>query len=88
MLQLLVPPNVMMLFNIIIPIIGWDMLDGVIDWETQNVFKYTRAEAPFPGQTEELGYEASNWVVNMNSVAILLFFITFKLILYIVLKAA
>ena len=49
MLQLPVPANVMMLFSAIIPIVGWDMLEGAIDWETQKVFKYTKAETPFPG---------------------------------------
>ena len=33
MLQLMVPANVMIMFNSIIPIVAWDMLDGVIDWD-------------------------------------------------------
>ena len=56
MMQLLVPANVMMLFSSILPIVCWDMLEGTLDWEKQEGFKYTKAEAPFPGQLEELGY--------------------------------
>ena len=88
MLQLPVPANVMMLFSAVIPIVGWDMLEGAIDWETQTIFKYTKAETPFPGQLEDLGYDGSNWVINMQTIALLMFAITLKLIIYCILKLA
>lgn len=50
MLSLWVPPNVMMLYNAVLPIVCWDLLGDWINWEAQNVLLFTPEEnAPFPG---------------------------------------
>ena len=59
------PPNVMLLFSTIMPVVCYDLLEGWIDWDTQTNFVYTKSIEPLPGQLEELGYEGRNWVLNM-----------------------
>ena len=38
MMQPLFPANVVMIIKILIPTIGFDILDNYFDWETQNLW--------------------------------------------------
>ena len=55
--KLLIPPNVMILFSRVIPILCWDPIGEWIKWESQKYYAFTYTVAPIPGQVEELGYE-------------------------------
>jgi hypothetical protein len=82
MLQLIMPANIMMLYGGVIPVACWDMLEGWIDWENVKFFSYTVSGVPMPGQIDELGYEGTNWIPNTQTIAIIAFFLTVKLLMF------
>lgn len=48
-MSLKVPPNVMTMYSGMMPIVNWDMLDGMVTIDMLG-FQYTEEEeAPFPG---------------------------------------
>lgn len=50
MLQIMMPANVLMLYQGLLPVVCWDMLDGIVNWETGGIFMMSEEEtAPFPG---------------------------------------
>ena len=50
MLMLMFPSNVNMFYGSLLPVICWDMFDGILDWEWKGIFRVTEEEtAPFPG---------------------------------------
>lgn len=84
MFQMNMPGNVIMLYENVLPIVCWDMLDHSLNWETQPIIPFgdLEEEAPFPGQLEELGYETSNFMMNTSTIAILMLIYTVKLLIY------
>ena len=48
LLTAIMPPNIMMLYKVVIPIFCFDLLEGTVEWDAQNVYKYTKI-TPFPG---------------------------------------
>jgi hypothetical protein len=83
-MQVLMPPNVMIMFTALLPIVQWDMLDGMITLDI--FFSYTEEDAPFPGQLEELGYESSNFIMNTQTISMFLFFLQCYLICLVLLS--
>ena len=76
----MVPPNAMMIFKGLLPVVCFDVLNGPWMGWINGIWKVTEEEtAPFPGQMEELGYESTNFIDTMGTI--------FYVMLYIVLKA-
>jgi hypothetical protein len=75
-MSLKVPANVMMMYSGMMPIVCWDMLDGMVSIEMLGFKQTDEEEAPFPGQLEELGYESSNFISNTQTISFILMLLT------------
>ena len=76
MLMIIMPANVSAFFCILIPIATFDVLDS--GWTTELIFEFDEAqherlEPEIYDQTETLGYETHNALLNLGSLAIFSF---------------
>ena len=83
----------MTLIVIIIPVVGFDVLEALLDWEelneTYEIFNFsvhnTISEKIF-AQITELGYETFNSLMILNTIGFVLIFYLLKFVLWVVLK--
>ena len=80
MLKIIFPGNVMSLIGIVIPVVGFDVMETYMDWEALNNlgvhlfdfgYHYTISDKVF-NQIIDLGFESFNALMILNTLGVLL----------------
>ena len=88
MLKINLPSNVMTFFSALVPTIGFDIMELIIDWSDQRVLLFDNARhdlmtSDITGQTSKIGYEYHNTIMILNTVAFVILYIVAKIVVYI-----
>ena len=93
MMQVIFPGNAMTLIVIIIPVVGFDILEALLDWEQVNehfeIFNFSEHEKVSEkifAQITELGYETFNSIMILNTIGFILIFYILKVVLWFLLR--
>ena len=95
MLWIIMPGNVTLFFQIILPIVMFDVLDGLDDtkYDISNMFKFSDCsqldKQRYIDQMRDLGYKTSNSILNLGSLFILVmvYFIRVFLLIFFYISA-
>lgn len=77
-MHILFPANVMLFVSVMIPTVGFDVLESFFDWESQQVieFNFTRHEVMEDevfNQLIDVGYDSFNSIMLLQTIGIILF---------------
>lgn len=79
----------MMLISIIIPVVGFDVLESTLDWEWVDsmfpIFDFTEHELvgeKLFNQLTDIGYETFNSLMILNTIGFIFLFLVFKILFW------
>ena len=92
-MAIIFPSNAMTIIAILIPIVGFDILETYLDWELVNEWRpvfnfdeHNKIDDRIFGQIIDIDYESFNSIMLLNTLGILLIIYVFKVFLSIILK--
>ena len=65
-------PNVVLVFSILLKVGMYDFLES---WVDLSALGFSEPELEIPPQIEELGFESTNSLLNLNTIALVILFI-------------
>ena len=87
------PGNTITLISILIPVVGFDILENVLDWEwfnqLVNLFDFEEHELvgeKIFAQITDIGYETFNTLMILNTLGVVLIFYLIKVLVWLILK--
>ena len=87
MMRVTFPPNVMLFFEMMMPIAQFDVLEGIFGGGEEQSAEQGAAQFAVVDQMTELGYDNHNSFVNLSTMSLLIVFYLMRLVFYFSVKA-
>lgn len=91
MVQIVFPGNTMTLISIIIPVVGFDVLESTLDWEWVDsmfpIFDFNEHELVGErlfNQLTDIGYETFNSLMILNTIGFIFLFLVLKILFWVI----